>query len=86
MQRDQISNFAAGPSMLPTSVLQKIQSELLNYNGTGMSVMELSHRSPTFETILETTKTNLRTLLSIPNNYEILFMQGVVPRNLVPFR
>lgn len=76
MQREQISNFAAGPSMLPTSVLQKISSELLNYQGTGTSVIELSHRSKTFEAILDATENNLRKLLTIPDNYQILFMQG----------
>ena len=86
MKREEICNFAAGPSMLPTPVLNKIQTELLNYHETGMSVMELSHRSKIFEEIIETTKNNLRKLLNIPINYEILFMQGVVPLNLVPFR
>ena len=76
MEREQIYNFSAGPSMLPTSVLHQIKEEILNYNGTGMSVMELSHRSVTFEHIIETTSNNLRKLLNIPSNYEILFMQG----------
>lgn len=76
MKRAEICNFSAGPSMLPTSVLNKIRDQLLNYNETGMSVMELSHRSSTFEQILTATEQNLRKLLNIPSNYQILFMQG----------
>ncbi|KAI9248234.1 phosphoserine aminotransferase [Phascolomyces articulosus] len=71
-----VYNFGAGPAKIPESVLKRAQVELLNYGNTGMSVMELSHRSKTFGEILARTKSNLRNLLDIPDNYEILFMQG----------
>lgn len=71
-----IYNFSAGPAILPTEVLEKAQSELLSLNGIGMSVMEISHRSKHFEPILESAKQGLRDLLNIPNNYQILFLQG----------
>ena len=71
-----IYNFSAGPAILPTEVLEKAQSELLSLNGIGMSVMEISHRSKHFEPILESAKQGLRELLNIPNNYQILFLQG----------
>ncbi|CDS08854.1 hypothetical protein LRAMOSA10215 [Lichtheimia ramosa] len=73
---DTVYNFGAGPAKIPEEVLAKAQKELLNYNNTGMSVMELSHRSKPFAEILERTKSNLRQLMGIPDNYEILFMQG----------
>ncbi|KAI7867988.1 phosphoserine aminotransferase [Spinellus fusiger] len=69
-------NFGAGPAKIPRPVLERVQAELLDYDNTGMSVMELSHRSKAFDAILQKTKTHLTTLLSIPDNYEILFMQG----------
>lgn len=85
-----VYNFSAGPSMLPLWVLQKAQSEMLDYKGSGQSVMEMSHRSPVFETILEDTETRLRRVLQIPDNYKIGFMQGgaslqfsAVPLNLM---
>ncbi|KAI9490262.1 phosphoserine aminotransferase [Zychaea mexicana] len=71
-----VYNFGAGPAKIPESVLKRAQVELLNYDNTGMSVMELSHRSKTFGGILARTKSNLKKLLDIPDNYEILFMQG----------
>ncbi|WP_078408568.1 3-phosphoserine/phosphohydroxythreonine transaminase [Priestia abyssalis] len=69
-------NFNAGPSALPLPVLQKAQAELVDYHQTGMSVMELSHRSKDFEQVLENAKSSLKELLSIPDTYEILFLQG----------
>ncbi|KAK9696446.1 Phosphoserine transaminase [Basidiobolus ranarum] len=69
-------NFGAGPSVLPTSVLEKAQRDLLNYDGTGMSVIEISHRSKTFQKLMDETTSNLKTLLNIPSNYRVLFMQG----------
>ncbi|KAI9361348.1 phosphoserine aminotransferase [Pilaira anomala] len=69
-------NFGAGPAKIPQSVLLKAQKEFLNVHGTGMSVMELSHRSKPFGAILEKTKKDLRKLMDIPSNYSILFMQG----------
>lgn len=69
-------NFNAGPSALPLEVLQKAQAELVDFKGTGMSVMELSHRSATFETVHNEAIARLRKLFEIPENYEVLFLQG----------
>ncbi|MGE5701744.1 MAG: 3-phosphoserine/phosphohydroxythreonine transaminase, partial [Clostridia bacterium] len=69
-------NFNAGPSALPLSVLELAQQELLDFRGTGMSVMELSHRSAAYEEVHNQAISNLRELLSIPENYEVLFVQG----------
>lgn len=84
-----IYNFAAGPAMLPQEVLQEAANEMCNWHNSGISVMEMSHRGPEFMSILEDAQTNLRTLLSIPDNYKILFMQGgaiaenaIIPINL----
>jgi phosphoserine aminotransferase len=71
-----IYNFSAGPAVLPQSVLKKAQDELVCFPGSGMSVMEMSHRSPAFTKIIEGTEANLRKLLSIPDNYRVLFLQG----------
>jgi len=73
---ERIYNFSAGPAALPLSVLKKAQSELLSLNGIGMSVMEISHRSATFDEIILRAKLGLRKLLNIPHNYQILFLQG----------
>lgn len=73
---ERIYNFSAGPAILPTEVLEKAQKELLSLNGIGMSVMEVSHRSKHFEPILASAKQGLRDLLNIPENYQILFLQG----------
>lgn len=85
-----VYNFSAGPATLPESVLLKIQEECLNVNGSGMSVMEMSHRSSFFEAILNNTKQNLIDCLNIPDTYEILFLQGgaslqftMIPMNLL---
>ena len=69
-------NFNAGPSALPLEVLQKAQAELVDFQGTGMSVMELSHRSATFEAVHNEAIARLRKLFEIPENYEVLFLQG----------
>ena len=69
-------NFNAGPSALPLEVLQKAQAELVDFKGTGMSVMELSHRSAAFEEVHNEAIANLRQLYEIPENYEVLFLQG----------
>ncbi|ORY29795.1 phosphoserine transaminase [Naematelia encephala] len=74
--RASIHNFAAGPSPLPTPVLQRASEGLLNYNGTGMGVCELSHRGKEFKGIIEGAEADLRTLLAVPDNYTILFTQG----------
>jgi phosphoserine aminotransferase len=82
-------NFNAGPAALPLPVLERIREELLDYRGTGMSVMEMSHRSPEFEAINNAAEQNLRKLLAIPEDYAVLFVQGggslqfsMVPMNL----
>ncbi|KYQ96770.1 phosphoserine transaminase [Tieghemostelium lacteum] len=75
-QSQRALNFGAGPGMLPVEVLEQAQKELLNFKGTGKSIMELSHRGKEFETVLEDAKNDLRTLLTIPKEYDILFLQG----------
>jgi phosphoserine aminotransferase len=82
-------NFNAGPAALPLAVLERIREELLDYQGSGMSVMEMSHRSPQYEAINAKTEQGLRKLLSIPEDYAVLFLQGggsgqfaMVPMNL----
>lgn len=71
-----IYNFSAGPSMLPESVLKQVQNELLDYSGTGMSVMEMSHRSKPYEAINAEAESLLRELMSIPDDYDVIFVQG----------
>ena len=73
---ERIYNFSAGPAMLPLPALKKAQEEMLNYNNSGMSVMEMSHRSKPFEEIIGAAEANLRQLLNIPSNYKVLFLQG----------
>lgn len=84
-----IYNFSAGPAVLPKPVLEKAQSEFLDYQGSGMSVMELSHRSSLFDEIIKDAESLLRELMGIPDNYRVLFLQGgaslqfsMVPLNL----
>lgn len=84
-----VYNFSAGPSMLPLPVLEKVQSNLTDYNGTGMSVMEMSHRSKPYQEINDLAESLLRELLNVPENYDIIFVQGgastqfeAVPLNL----
>ena len=85
-----VFNFSAGPSMLPVPVLETAAREMLDYNGSGMSVMEMSHRSPVYEAIIKEAELGLRKLMNIPDNYKVLFMQGgastqfaAVPLNLI---
>ncbi len=73
---NRIYNFSAGPAVLPVEVLKEAQEDMLNYKGHGLSVMEMSHRSKVYDDIFEGAKNDLRTLLSIPDNYQILFLQG----------
>ena len=87
---ERVFNFSAGPSMLPLEVLEQAQADLLNYQGTGMSVMEMSHRSPDYEPIIQGAEAALRRLMNIPENYKVLFLQGgaslqfsMVPMNLL---
>ncbi len=69
-------NFNPGPGALPLEVLQQAQAELLDFKGTGMSVMEISHRSKEFEAVIQTAEADLRELLGIPSNYKVMFLQG----------
>jgi len=85
-----VFNFAAGPAVLPVSVLEEIQRDLLALPGVGMSILEISHRSKTFESILEQAEADVRTLGGVPANYRVLFLQGgaslqfsMVPMNLL---
>ena len=89
MKYQRAFNFSAGPANLPESVLEKVRDELLNYKGTGMSVMEMSHRSKPYDEIHANAIANLRKLLGISDQYEVLFLQGgaslqfaMVPMNL----
>ena len=83
-------NFSAGPAMMPEPVLEEIRDEMMNYNGSGMCVMEMSHRSKVFEDIIHEAEKDLRDLMHIPDNYKVLFIQGggtlqfaMVPMNLM---
>ena len=85
-----VYNFSAGPAVLPEEVLKEAAAEMLDYNGTGMSVMEMSHRSKAFETIINEAEADLRELMNIPDNYKVLFLQGgasqqfaMIPMNLM---
>ena len=85
-----VYNFSAGPSMLPEAVLKKAAGEMLDYEGSGMSVMEMSHRSPVYEKIITDAELLLRRVMEIPDNYKVLFLQGgastqfaAVPLNLM---
>ena len=89
-QYNRVFNFSAGPSMLPVEVLENVQKELLNYQGSGQSVMEMSHRSKEFQRIIDDAEADLRALMQIPENYKVLFLQGggtlqfaMVPLNLL---
>ena len=86
MKYDRVYNFSAGPAMMPEPVLEEIAAEVLNYHGSGMSVMEMSHRSKVFQDILAEAEADLRTLMNIPENYKILFVQvgGTVQFAMVP--
>ncbi len=85
-----IYNFSAGPAMLPVEVLKEAADEMLDYRGTGMSVMEMSHRSKAYEVIIQEAEKDLRELMNIPDNYKVLFLQGgaslqfaMIPMNLM---
>jgi phosphoserine aminotransferase len=85
-----VHNFAAGPAVLPVPVLEQIQRDLIALPGVGMSILEISHRSKTFESILAQAEADIRTLAAIPSNYHVLFLQGgaslqfsMVPMNLL---
>ncbi len=85
-----VYNFSAGPAVLPEEVLKEAADEMLDYRGTGMSVMEMSHRSKAFDTIIKEAEQDLRELMNIPDNYKVLFLQGgasqqfaAIPMNLM---
>ena len=85
-----VYNFSAGPAVLPEEVLKEAAAEMLDYRGTGMSVMEMSHRSKAYEEIITTAEKDLRELMGIPDNYKVLFLQGgasqqfaMIPMNLM---
>jgi len=85
-----VYNFSAGPSMLPESVLQKAAAEMMDYQGSGQSVMEMSHRSKVYQGIFDETEALLREVMEIPDNYKVLFLQGgastqfaMIPLNLL---
>ena len=73
---ERVYNFSAGPAVLPVEVLQQAADEMLNYKGSGMSVMEMSHRSKTYQAIIDEAEADLRDLLNIPSTYKVLFAQG----------
>jgi len=88
---ERIFNFSAGPAVLPVPVLEEAQRDMLSLPGVGMSVMEISHRSKTFDAIIAGAEAGLRELLTVPDNYHILFLQGgaslqfsMVPMNFLP--
>ncbi len=90
MSRETTFNFSAGPSMLPTEVLKTAAGEMLDFGGSGMSVMEMSHRSKIYQNIFDETKSLLKSLMAVPDTHEILFLQGgastqfsMVPLNLM---
>ena len=90
MVMSRVYNFSAGPAVLPEEVLKEAAAEMLDYKGTGMSVMEMSHRSKAFETIINEAEADIRELMNIPDNYKVLFLQGganlqfsMVPMNLM---
>ena len=74
--KNRVYNFSAGPAMLPEAVLQNAASEMLDYNGTGMSVMEMSHRTKAYEDIIGSCQSLLREVMNIPDNYKVLFLHG----------
>ena len=85
-----VYNFSAGPAVLPEEVLTEAAAEMLDYKGTGMSVMEMSHRSKAYQAIIDEAESDLRELMNIPENYKVLFLQGgahqqfaMVPMNLM---
>ena len=85
-----VYNFSAGPAVLPEEVLREAAAEMLDYRGTGMSVMEMSHRSSAYQTIIDEAERDIRDLMNIPDNYKVLFLQGgahqqfaMVPMNLM---
>lgn len=90
MARENIFNFSAGPSVMPLTALERARNELLDYEGSGISVMEMSHRSKLFQDIFDRTKLSLKELMQVPDSHDILFLQGgatlqfaAIPMNLI---
>ena len=90
MKYNRIYNFSAGPAIMPEPVLEEIRDEMMNYRGSGMSVMEMSHRSKVYQQIIDEAEADLRELMGIPDNYKVLFIQGgatlqfsMIPMNLM---
>src|SRR3970040_974105 len=90
MRSERIFNFSAGPAVLPVSVVEKAQGELMALPGVGMSILEVSHRSKVFEDVLARAEADIRQLANVPSNYRVLFLQGgaslqftMVPMNLL---
>ena len=90
MKYGRVYNFSAGPAMMPVEVLEEVAAEVFNYQGSGMSVMEMSHRSKVFQKIVDEAEADLRELMQIPDNYKVLFIQGgatlqfsMIPMNLM---
>ena len=77
-----VYNFSAGPAVLPEEVLKEAADEVLDYQGTGMSVMEMSHRSAAYDKIIKDAEQDLRDLMEIPDNYKVLFLQGGASQQL----
>ena len=85
-----VYNFSAGPAVLPEEVLKEVAEEMMDYQESGMSVMEMSHRSADFQKIIDEAEQDLRDLMKIPDNYKVLFLQGgasqqfaAIPMNLM---
>ena len=90
MNYNRTYNFSAGPATMPEPVLEEIRDEMMNYKGSGMCVMEMSHRSPVYQQIIDEAEQDLRDLMNIPDNYKVLFIQGgatlqfaMIPMNLM---
>ena len=90
MKYGRVFNFSAGPAMMPEPVLEEIRDEMMNYRGSGMCVMEMSHRSKVYQQIIDDAEKDLRELMGIPDNYKVLFIQGgatlqfsMIPMNLM---
>ena len=90
MKYGRVYNFSAGPAIMPEPVLEEIRDEMMNYRGSGMCVMEMSHRSKVYQQIIDEAEADLRTLMGIPDNYKVLFIQGgatlqfaMIPMNLM---
>ncbi len=90
MEKGRVYNFSAGPCCLPLEVLKKAQEDMLNFGGTGMSILEMSHRNKVYAKVWNNARTGLRKLLDIPEEYQIFFMQGgaslqfaAVPMNML---